>query len=145
MSEIHIVNEYPHPIDKVWRALTDPDVIPRWTKEGLGARTEGFAAVEGTKFQFVAKPQPFWRGVVECKVIEVNAPRLLRYTWVGDAGDRPTLVSYQLEPIEGGTRFTFDHTGFAGVGGFVVSTVLGRVRRRMLAVGLPAVLEAVGP
>jgi uncharacterized protein YndB with AHSA1/START domain len=141
MSEIHIVNAYPHALPKVWRALTDPAIIPRWTVEGLGARAEGFRARVGTRFRYVAKPQPWWRGVVECEVLEVRAPTFLRYTWVGDEGDDPTLITYQLEPHGGGTRFTFDHTGFTGIGGFVVSRVLGRVRRRMLGVGLPAVLD----
>jgi uncharacterized protein YndB with AHSA1/START domain len=138
---IHIVNDYPHPREKVWRALTDPALIPLWTGEGLGARPEGFSAVVGTKFKFVAKRQPWWRGFVECEVIEARAPSLLRYTWIGDEGDSPTLVAYQLEPIESGTRFTFDHTGFRGIGGFMVSNVLGRVRRRMLGVGLPTLLD----
>jgi uncharacterized protein YndB with AHSA1/START domain len=142
-SDIHIVSEYPHPIEKVWRALTEPELIPLWTKEGLGGRAEGFVPEKGTRFKLVAKPQPFWRGFVECEVIDVRAPSLLRYTWVGDEGDRPTLVAYQLEPIDGGTRFTFDHTGFVGVGGFIVSRVLRRVRRKMLGIGLPAVLDAL--
>jgi uncharacterized protein YndB with AHSA1/START domain len=133
-SDIHIVNEHPHSPEKVWRALTDPTLIARWTKEG-------FSAVVGTKFRFVAKPQPWWRGFVECEVIEVRVPSLLRYSWVGDEGDTPTLVTYQLEPIAGGTRFTFDHVGFSGIGGFMVSRVLRRVRKKMLAVGLPAVLS----
>jgi uncharacterized protein YndB with AHSA1/START domain len=143
-SDIHIVNEYPHPIEKVWRALTDPALIARWTKEGLGGRAEGFSAVAGTKFRFVAKPQPWWRGFVECEVMEVRMPSLLRYSWVGDEGDTPSLVTYQLESIAGGTRFTFDHTGFSGIGGFMVSRVLRRVRRKMLAVGLPTVLNDLG-
>ncbi len=142
-SDIHIINEYPRQPEKVWRALTDPALIPLWTREGLGGRAEGFVAVTGTKFRFVAKPQPWWRSFVDCEVIEVRAPSLLRYSWVGDEGDRPTLVAYQLEPIKGGTRFTFDHTGFGGVGGFIVSRVLRRVRKKKLGVGLPAVLNTL--
>ena len=76
-------------------------------------------------------------------MIEARAPALLRHTWVGDEGDRPTRVAYHLEAIAGGTRFTHDHTGLIGVGGFIVSRVLRRVRRRMLGVGLPAVLDAM--
>jgi uncharacterized protein YndB with AHSA1/START domain len=91
----------------------------------------------------VAKPQPFWRGFVDCEVIEARAPWLLRYSWIGDEGERPTLVAYRLEPIAGGTRFTFDHTGFSGVGGWIVSGVLRRVRKKMLGVGLPGVLDAL--
>jgi hypothetical protein len=61
---------------------------------------------------------------------------------VGDAGEPPTVVTYELEPCPGGTRFTFRHSGFRGVGGFVVSRVLRRVRKRMLDVGLRRVLDA---
>jgi uncharacterized protein YndB with AHSA1/START domain len=140
-SDIHIVNDYPHPLEEVWRALTDPAKVPLWTKEGLGGRLEGFQPIVGTRFKFVAKRQPWWRGFVECEVMEVRAPSLLRYTWVGDEGESPSLVTYQLEPIEGGTRFTFDHTGFKGIGGFMVSRVLGRVRSKMLGKGLRALLD----
>ena len=42
----------------------------------------------------------------------------------------------------GGSRFTYEHTGFTGVGGFVMAKlVLGPVRRKMLSVGLPAMLD----
>jgi uncharacterized protein YndB with AHSA1/START domain len=66
-SDILIVNEYAHPPEKVWRALTDPAIVPRWTSTGKGGRPVGFAAVVGTRFQYVAKPMPGWSGVVECE------------------------------------------------------------------------------
>jgi uncharacterized protein YndB with AHSA1/START domain len=144
MSEFRIVNEYPHPPAKVWRAVTDPELIPLWTATGQGGRPVGFAPIAGTRFQFVAKPQPGWRGIVDCEVLEAREPSLLRYSWVGDEKDEPTQVSYVLEPLGGGTRFTYEHTGFTGVGGFIVSKVLARVRRKMLAVGLPRVLNDLG-
>ena len=48
MSEIHIVRDYPQPPAKVWRALTDPALIPRWTSTGAGGRPEGFSTAVGT-------------------------------------------------------------------------------------------------
>ena len=36
--------------------------------------------LERMKFRLVATRQPFWRGYVECEVIEVRAPSLLRYS-----------------------------------------------------------------
>ena len=60
------------------------------------------------------------------------------WTWVG--GD-VTEVAYRLEPHAGGTRFTYEHTGFTGVGGVFMAKLLGHVRRKMLTVGLPAVLD----
>ena len=73
--------------------------------------------------------------------LEVREPSLLRYSWVGDEGGEATSVSYRIEPYAGGTRFTFEHTGFSGPGGFFLAQLLGAVRRKMLTVGLPAVLD----
>ena len=144
MSDIRIVRDYPHPPAKVWRALTDPALIPRWTATGAGGRPEGFATVVGTKFRFVAKPKPGWNGVVDCEVLEVDEPSLLRYSWTGDEGGDVTQVAYRLEPHDGGTRFSFEHNGFTGVGGVFMAKLLGHVRRKMLSVGLPAVLDELG-
>ena len=141
MADIHIVRDYPHPPAKVWRAVTDPDLIPLGTATGQGGRPVGFAPVPGTRFQFVAKPVPGWRGIVYCEVLEVREPSLLRFSWAGEEGGQPTYVSYRLEPHGGGTRFTYDHTGFTGIGGFVMAKLLGSVRKKMLTVGLPAVLD----
>lgn len=140
MSRIEIVREYTHSPAAVWRAVTDPALIPRWTATGAGGRPEGFETTVGTKFQFIAKPKPGWNGVVDCEVLEVREPSLLRYSWTGDDGGDVTEVVYRLEPTAGGTRFTYEHTGFTGVGGFFMAQLLGRVRRKMLTVGLPAVL-----
>ena len=141
MSEFRIVNEYPHPPEKVWRALTDPALVPLWTSTGKGGRPVGFSAAVGTHFKFVAKPMPGWSGVVQCEVLESREPSLFRYSWVGDEGDDVTLVTYRLEPHGNGTRFTWEHTGFKGVGGLLVSKLLASVRKKMLGVGLRAVLD----
>jgi hypothetical protein len=50
---------------------------------------------------------------------------------------------HRLEPRAGGTRFTYEHTGFTGVSGLFMSTLLGRVRTKMLNQGLPPVLDAL--
>ncbi len=144
MSEIRIVRDYPHSPTKVWRALTDPDLIPLWTSTGAGGRPDGFAPVAGTRFRFVAKPKPGWNGIVDCEVLEAQEPRLLRYSWVDGNGGEVTLVTYQLQPHAGGTRFTYEHTGFSGVRGIFMARLLGHVRGKMLRVGLPAVLEDLG-
>ena len=141
MSAIHLTHHYPHPPAKVWAAMTDPELIPLWTSTGAGGRPEGFATVEGTRFRFVAKPKLGWSGIVECVVLEVDEPRLLRYSWVDGAGGDTTEVAYRIEQHKSGTRLTYDHTGFTGIGGVVVSKILANVRRKMLAVGLPPVLE----
>ena len=139
MTDIHIVREYPYPPAKVWRAATDPELVPLWTATGKGARPVGFSPVPGTRFQLVAKPMPGWRGIIDCEVLEAREPSLLRYSWTDEGVT--TYVSYLIEPQGDGTRFTFDHTGFTGPGGFFLAKLLGSVRRKMLTDGLPAVLR----
>lgn len=143
MTEYTVVRDYPYPIDEVWAVLTDPELVAQWTTTGQGGRPEGFAAVPGTRFRFVGKPTIGWAGVVYCEVLDVDAPRTLRYTWKGDQdSDDVTEVTYLLEETAAGTRFTWRHTGFRGVGGFAMSKLLGNVRRKMLTDGVPPVLEA---
>jgi uncharacterized protein YndB with AHSA1/START domain len=139
MTDIHIVRDYPYPPAKVWRAVTDPELVPLWTATGRGGRLVGFSAVPGARFQIIAKPVPGWRGILDCEVLEAREPSLLRYSWTDDG--TTTYVSYRIEPRGDGTRFTFDHTGFAGPGGFFLAMLLGTVRKKMLTTGLPAVLR----
>ena len=143
MSAIHLVKDYPHSPEKVWRAVTDPALIPLWTATGAGGRTEGFATVVGTKFQFIGKPKPGWNGVVDCEVLEVNEPSLLRWSWTDTSSGARTQVVYRIEPHADGTRFTYEHTGFTGVSGFFMAQLLGHVRRKMLDQGLTAVLDDI--
>ena len=140
MSAIRITHEYPHSPAKLWRALTDPELIPLWTATGAGARPVGFDTAPGTRFQFVAKPKPGWDGIVNCVMLEAVEPTLLRFSWTDNGGGDETEVVYRLEPTANGTRLTYEHTGFTGVGGAFMAALLGRIRRKMLRVGLPAVL-----
>jgi uncharacterized protein YndB with AHSA1/START domain len=143
VSAIHLVKDYPHSPEKVWRAVTDPVLIPLWTATGAGGRTEGFTTVVGTKFQLIGKPKPGWNGVVDCEVLEVLEPSLLRWSWTDTSSGDTTQVVYRIEPHIGGTRFTYEHTGFTGISGFFMAQLLGHVRRKMLNQGLPAVLDDI--
>ena len=137
MSDIRIVREYPHPPAKVWRALTDPALMALW-----GMRPEGFAPAAGTQFKLVAKPAPGWRGFVECEVLEAREPSVLRYSWVGDEKGKPTHITYTLEPHGAGTRLTFEHTGFTGIGGFFLAKLMmGPGWKKMLGTRVLAVLS----
>jgi uncharacterized protein YndB with AHSA1/START domain len=136
MTSIRITRDYPHPPAKLWRALTEPALMRLWMM-----RPEGFAPVVGTQFKLVAKPQPGWRGFVECEVLEAREPSVLRYSWIGDESGKVTIVTYTLEPQSGGTRLSFEHTGFTGVGGFVLAKLMmGPGWRKMLQKAIPAVL-----
>lgn len=71
-------------------------------------------------------------------------PPVLRYSWVGDESGRALEVTYALVPREGGTRLTLTHTGFTGVGGFILAKLMMTPGwKKMLGVLIPAVLADV--
>jgi uncharacterized protein YndB with AHSA1/START domain len=136
MSRVRLVRDYPHAPAKVWRALTDPKLIALW-----GMRPEGFSTVVGSRFKFFGTPNRAWRGCIECEMLEAREPSLLRYSWVDSDQGNPTYVSWALAPHAGGTRLTFEHTGFRGVSGFLLAAlVMGPGHRQKLATALPALL-----
>lgn len=137
MSDIRIVRAYPHAPAKVWRALTEPSLMARW-----GMRPEGFAPIVGTKFTLRGEPNRFWRGFVECEVLEVIPERRLRHAWDDDGRDRITHVTYAIEGFAGGTRLTFEHVGFTGAGGFVFAHALMTPGwKKVFDAALPAMLS----
>jgi uncharacterized protein YndB with AHSA1/START domain len=141
VTHILITETYQHPPELVWRALTDPALIPRWTATGRGGTPEGFKPVVGNRFRYVGRAVPGWDGIVRCEVVDVDPPSLLRYTWQGAEGEAPSVVTYRLEAVPAGTRFTYLHTDFTGLmNRLTAKLVLQRVRRKMLGVGLPPVL-----
>jgi uncharacterized protein YndB with AHSA1/START domain len=121
MTDIRIVREYPHSPAKVWRALTEPALIALW-----GMRPEGFSTVIGTRFKLIGEPNKHWRGFIECEMLEAREPARLRYSWVGDDGPdaTATYVTFTLEPHANGTRLTFEHAGFTGIGGFMLAKLM---------------------
>lgn len=114
--KIHIQKTYPYPPNAVWHALTDARAIRQWWVE------TDFAPVAGHEFFFQDAPQSNWDGRVTGKVLEANAPRKIRFSWNG--GGRETEVVYELEPTTDGTRLTLTHSGFKGVSGLFLMTML---------------------
>ena len=138
MTDVRIVREYPHPPAKVWRALTDPVLMKLWL---VAARPEHFSTVVGARFEYVGKPQIGWSGVVDCEVLEAREPSVFRYSWTSD-GSVATEVAYRIDPRVRGARFTFEHTGFTGIGGFLIAKALiAPIRKRMFGSLFPALLD----
>jgi uncharacterized protein YndB with AHSA1/START domain len=94
-----------HPPAKVWRALTDPTWLAQWLLPVFDLELE-----PGAAFTFQRPPLPGWDGTVKCRILEVEAPRKLSYSWV--VGDMDTVVSFTLTPTASGTRLSLVHSGF---------------------------------
>ena len=78
-------------------------------------------------------------GIVRCRVLELDAPSRMAWSWRG--GPIDTVVRFDLEPAEGGTKLRFRQTGFAGLQGNLVRLILGAGFRTMYRKKLPAYLE----
>ena len=134
--DITLEQTYPHPPERVWRALTDSAALADWLMPN------DFEPLVGHKFQFRAKPMPGWRGFVECEVTEVVALRRLVYTWLGDADwQAPTIVRWTLEPVEGGTRVRLEHTNLQDPWGRELQGVLSQGWKKMLEERIVRVIE----
>lgn len=124
---------YPHPPERVWRALTDSRAIAEWLMPN------NFEPRLGHKFQFRTKPMGGWDGIVHCEVLECDPPRRLVYTWKSNMLD--TVVAWTLEPTAEGTRLVLEHSGFSGMKALMISFVVGSGWKGMLE---KAIRAAVG-
>ena len=95
-----------HAPEKVWRALSDPELLSQWLLPVVGLTFE-----RGAAFTLQAPPKPGWDGTVNCRFLEIEANRKLSYTWVvGDFID--TVVTFTLTPTLSGTHLLLVQSGF---------------------------------
>ncbi len=96
-----------HLPEKVWRALTDPGLLAEWLLPVIGLKLEAGAA-----FTFKTQPYPGWDGTVNCRLLEIEAPRRLSYAWVVGEMEIDTVVTFTLTPTASGTRLSLVQSGF---------------------------------
>jgi uncharacterized protein YndB with AHSA1/START domain len=99
-----IERTFPHPPEKLWRALTESPLIAQWLLNN------DFEPAIGRKFQFRSEPMPQWNGLIDCEVLIVEHLKRLSYTW-GALG-LESVVLWTLTPAEGGTHVRMEHSGF---------------------------------
>jgi uncharacterized protein YndB with AHSA1/START domain len=95
---------FPHPPEKLWRALTEKALIAQWLLQN------DFEPVVGHKFQFRRDPVPNWNGIIDCEVLTIDPFKRLSYVWSSMGVD--TVVLFILTPTEGGTHLRIEHSGF---------------------------------
>jgi uncharacterized protein YndB with AHSA1/START domain len=99
-----IERTFPHPPEKLWRALTESPLIAQWLLNN------DFEPAVGRKFQFRSEPMPQWNGLIDCEVLIVEPLKRLSYTWGALGLD--SVVLWTLTPAEGGTHVRMEHSGF---------------------------------
>ena len=95
---------FPHPPEKIWRALTESTLLAQWLLRN------DFEPVPGRHFQFRSDPMPQWDGIIDCEVLVVEPLRQLSYTW--NSMGLESTVLWTLTPTEGGTQVLMEHSGF---------------------------------
>ena len=104
-DEVSFEVELAHPPQKVWRALTEPELIGQWLLSVAEMQLE-----EGAAFRLQAPPQPGWDGTVQGRFLEIQPHSRLRYAWV--VGDIDTEVTFTLTPVDAGTHLAIVQSGF---------------------------------
>jgi len=94
-----IEREMAFPPNRIWRALTQPQLISEWLMK------TDFRAETGAAFTLSGD----W-GAVDCVVTEIEPERTLSYTWA--AFGLQSVVTWTLTPTEGGTRLRLEQEGF---------------------------------
>jgi uncharacterized protein YndB with AHSA1/START domain len=98
MAAIEVDQLLPRPPERVWAAPTNPALVARWLMPN------DFLPVPGHEFTFRTEPVPQhgFDGVVHCQVLEVQPPRLVRFSW--RSGILDTTVTWRLAAEGSGTR-----------------------------------------
>ncbi|HEX3915106.1 MAG TPA: SRPBCC domain-containing protein [Steroidobacteraceae bacterium] len=99
-----IEKEMPHPLEKVWRALTQGPLIKEWMMDN------DFQPVVGHKFKFRSAPVPNWDGIIDSEVLVVEPKNKLSYSW-GSMGLQ-SIVVWTLLATGGGTLVRMEQSGF---------------------------------
>lgn len=114
------------PRERVWRAISDSKEFGTWFGVEFNGPFVAGSHMRGrivpTKVDAeVARSQEPYAGVsFECTIDRVEPMRLFSFRWhpfavdpaVDYSGEPATLVEFQLEEVEGGTRLTITESGF---------------------------------
>ncbi len=91
---VRVERRYPHPIEKVWRAVTTPEHLGSWFPSPVEIELRAGGAI-----RFGAFDGPSATGTVEA----VDAPRFLAFRWGTDR------LTFELVPDGSGTMFALTH------------------------------------
>lgn len=102
-----------HPIEAVWRAMTDSEWLAVWFFPN------DIRPVEGHSFTIWSRPIERWDGEFQCRVLEVVPNEKLSFRWKGGHEElkgfghyMDVTVTWTISPLPGGgTRLLFVQEG----------------------------------
>lgn len=93
---VRLVRRLPHPPEKVWRAVTEPEHLAAWFPSSIEGPREAGAEL---RFYFEGVDEP-----MHGRMIAYDPPRLLEFDWEGD------VMRIELRPDGEGTELVFTDT-----------------------------------
>ncbi len=105
-KSVIVERDFAAPPEKLWRALTQPQLIAEWLMQN------DFQPAIGHRFKLTGE----WGGVLDCEVLAIDEGRTLSYTWDfthdDPAYNLKSVVTFILTPIGGGTNLRVEQAGF---------------------------------
>ena len=92
--QLRFTRDLPHPPEKVWRALTEPEHLAAWFPTTIDGER---AAGAKLRFEFPVDEAP----AIDGEMVVYDPPSVMELSWGGDT------LRIELEPITSGTRLTF--------------------------------------
>jgi uncharacterized protein YndB with AHSA1/START domain len=101
-----VEREFPFPLERLWRALTQPHLIEEWLMKN------DFKPDVGHRFNLRGD----WGGVLDCEVLTIEPNKTLSYTWnhvhADAAYNLTSVVTFTLTPTSTGTHLRVEQSGF---------------------------------
>jgi uncharacterized protein YndB with AHSA1/START domain len=133
VTEIRVDVDLAHPLERVWRTLTEARLVLGWLP------TAHFMVTEDNRFTFRAADLDGLDEQVEGHIVTSERPHRLVMRW--EAPNLHTLLSVTLQPTADGCRLSLAQRGFLGAHGTMRRRVLHRTYTELLNGPFRAALE----
>ncbi len=116
-----IERDFDAPIQKVWQAWTDPEMLQKWSCPDTFEVTKigGVLKVGGEWHMTMESSTPGYNGSIKGKYLELIEPTKIvsTHTWINDDGSEDTTTyTVELSERDGKTHMVYTQTGFANKG-----------------------------
>jgi uncharacterized protein YndB with AHSA1/START domain len=133
MAEVRLEIELAHPPERVWRALTDAQLLGEWFMP------TDLVPEEGARFTLEPGTLAGFLGPVSGELTELARPRRLVMLWQGEK--LHTRVVWELTGTDHGCQLQIVQSGFIGAPATLRGRALRDTYTRLFAEQLPATLE----